>query len=520
MLERQIRTIWDQLRAKKASFTNYLDEIRLERIRGIADLRIQFPYPVSVLAGTQGCGKSTVLFALACAYNDPSKGPRELVPSQLFPQFRSKSTPSVSQDVLGNPKLSYGYTASGSRLDMAWSRGANWNRSFAGRPGAEQPERLVYLRTLANLSNPSEVRSVLQMGQKTVTEERLDASYLAFAQRILPFKYKSVSKIENITRDILFVKREGPIDLTGEFGYSEFQMSAGERSILRLSHEISHLSDAIVLIDEIEAGLHPFTQQQLMLELQRLALRNNLQVVVTTHSPAILDTVPLEGRILLKREDDNVVSKEPYRHIIQNSLYGRSFEKLNVLCEDIVAEAVIRGALDHVGPKLDLMNQDIVVGRDTGKDQFSQHVEALSKFQKLDEFLFVLDGDAKNLEPVLRQKAPGVGLRLLFLPGEAGPEVWVWDILKTHVHDYSEQLGSTASSLLEKMAQIAQVFEAATNKKSEIAKHKLDELAAAVGQEAETIARVVGRTEARRDRGEFFEFVSRMEEAFRDWRNK
>lgn len=90
---------------------------------------------------------------------------------------------------------------------------------------------------------------------------------------------------------MLFVER----DDADHPSYSEFHMSAGERAILRLSRDISTLHDALILIDEIEAGLHPYTQQVLMLELQRLALRQDLQIIVTSHSPFILESVPSEG---------------------------------------------------------------------------------------------------------------------------------------------------------------------------------------------------------------------------------
>ena len=36
-----------------------------------------------------------------------------------------------------------------------------------------------------------------------------------------------------------------------------------------------------------------------MLQLQQLALRNDLQIIVTSHSPVILDAVPANGRIFL-----------------------------------------------------------------------------------------------------------------------------------------------------------------------------------------------------------------------------
>jgi len=61
------------------------------------------------------------------------------------------------------------------------------------------------------------------------------------------------------------------LENTEDRNYSEFHMASGERAVLRLSIDISNLENALVLIDEVEAGLHPNIQRLLMLELQRLA---------------------------------------------------------------------------------------------------------------------------------------------------------------------------------------------------------------------------------------------------------
>ena len=105
-----------------------------------------------------------------------------------------------------------------------------------------------------------------------------------------------------------------------------------------MSKDISGLRRALILIDEVEAGLHPWTQQQLMLELQRIALRNDLQVVVTTHSPVVLDSVPPEGRIFLERDAATLGRRARARvpRHLQKALYGQSADRLSILCEDEV----------------------------------------------------------------------------------------------------------------------------------------------------------------------------------------
>ena len=110
-------------------------------------------------------------------------------------------------------------------------------------------------------------------------ETPLTPSQVEFAHQMLHYRYSEVVALSSGNKNLLFAAQEGGAT------YSELDMAAGERAILRLSKEIAQLEGALVLIDEVEAGLHPWVQQLLMLHLQQLALRNDLQIIVTSHSP-------------------------------------------------------------------------------------------------------------------------------------------------------------------------------------------------------------------------------------------
>jgi len=228
------------------------------------------------------------------------------------------------------------------------------------------------------------------------------------------------------TGDLLVATLEN----TEDRSYSEFHMASGERAVLRLSIDISNLENALVLIDEVEAGLHPNIQRLLMLELQRLALRRNLQIIVTSHSPVVLDSVPSEARIFLERDEVSAeVRRLPaYRDIFQKALYGQSSEKLSILCEDEIAEHFILGVLDYLTVKMHLRHDDFTIGRNTGRGEFGAHIRTLGKFQKLENFVFVLDGDAKSEEAKLKQVGLDYESKIepLFLPGNGSPEEWIW----------------------------------------------------------------------------------------------
>ncbi|MEW6279714.1 MAG: AAA family ATPase [Candidatus Eremiobacterota bacterium] len=507
-VKRNLKQVWDQLRSQKVGRATHLDDVRIAGLRGIQDLRVAFPYPVSVLAGENGCGKSTLLFALACAYATTG---RKLTPAGMFPDFRASG--SLPSDTRPAASLEYAYLDQGSRVQMRWSRtGKGWSRSFFGRKGTTQPQRSVYLRTLANLTNPSEVRSVLQMGKQSPTLNVVSSAYLAFAQRVLSYRYQTIQQLNSKSRNLLFALRD-----SGE-SYSEFHMSAGERAVLRLSLDLSQLNGALVLIDEVEAGLHPVLQQLLMLELQRLSLRNDLQVVVTTHSPAVLETVPAEAKVFLERTSSNVVRREAYRDILERALFGRAFSSLSIVCEDDVAEALLRGLLDVVAPGLEFSTSDVQIGRDTGKEEFLHHLDTFARFRKLDDVVFVLDGDAADVKPRMESRAAAAGQAadVLVLPGSR-PEEWLWAQICREARQYAPFFGVSAQELEQEMTRLDLLFSGASDKDASKVKNRLFTLADTHNRTLSELARHVGFTEAGR---ELAPLRDALETSIRNWRSR
>jgi hypothetical protein len=258
----------------------------------------------------------------------------------------------------------------------------------------------------------------------------------------------------------------------------------------------------------------------LMLELQRLALRNNLQIICTTHSPVVLDTVPIDARLFLERISDNVVRREAYRDIIQKALYGRAQDTLSFLCEDEESENFVRGLLDHLGPKLDLLQNDIEVGRNTGKDQYVAHLETLARFRKLEEMVFVLDGDGQNFVASLEARAAGLGqvARVICLPGNQPPEVWAWDMLRAHPERYADFFGLDVPALQAKLNTLDDLYSSAADKPTAIAKNKLFTLVDENSRSLAALFRHLGRTEADLRTGPVFELVNSLEDIVRGWR--
>ena len=514
LIARELREVWDALRASNGHREDALSAVRIRGLRGMRDLRIPFDYPVSVLAGPNGCGKSTVLFACACAYQVPGGSPRDFAPGSLFPDFTSRQQ-AVASDTPQQTRIEFQYLHNGDNRAMTWGRRRSWTRSFMGRNDARQPERRVYLRTLANLTNPSEVRSLLQLGRKHVETRTLDPDLLIFAHRILPWRYRNLTLVSGGTSDLLFAEMEG----SEETRYSEFHMSSGERSILRISKDTSALENALVLIDEIDTGLHPYTQQQAMLELQRSALRQGLQIIVASHSPVVLDSVPPEARIFLDRDDETgQVRRVPaYRDIFQKALYGTSQDQLSILCEDAVAEGVIRGVFDVLNVDLGLLHGDVAIGRNTGRDEFSGHVRTLAKFNKLSDFIVILDGDSRALEEKLQAVAEqqGRAVQLLFLPGDGSPEQWLWERVRKRPDEYAARLGIPAADMQKSMNDLERLFAGKVHQ-HDAAKVSIAALADRLERTVPEVARIVGQREA--EKNTIGELLSGLKTLIERWR--
>ncbi len=355
----------------------------------------------------------------------------------------------------------------------------------------------------------------MSRSRSTPNETRLTASQIEFAQSMLPFRYREVVDLSSGAKSLLFAAQEG------RSAYSELHMAAGERAILRLSQEIAQLDNALILVDEVEAGLHPWVQRLLMLQLQQLSLRNNLQIIVTSHSPVVLDSVPSNGRIFLDRDQYGKVNVLPaYRDLIQNALYGRSDDALNLLCEDDTAEGILRGVFDFLAPRQNFRPESLRIGRDTGADEFPSHANAFRKFGQIDNFIFVLDGDRRNDDVLSKiRNASETDVSIFFLPGSDAPEMWIWERISESGERYFAELGLSPEDLMTMIEQTNAIFDSASDSLSNIAKSKLNDLSDNINRSSFEICRIVARLESDCKDSDIQPLVESLENALINWRS-
>jgi predicted ATPase len=73
-------------------------------------------------------------------------------------------------------------------------------------------------------------------------------------------------------------------------------LSDGTLRVLAVAAALLSIPEGSVLIvEEIDNGVHPSRAKKLLADIQRIARERNLRVLLTTHNPALLDALPLEA---------------------------------------------------------------------------------------------------------------------------------------------------------------------------------------------------------------------------------
>jgi hypothetical protein len=135
---------------------------------------------------------------------------------------------------------------------------------------------------------------LLKAGVTEGSHTAFDASRLNRFSQIMGRKYSGAGiSLTNVDS-----RRAVPVMEYDSHRYSGFHQGVGEIAAAELMAR-PFPKYGLILIDEIETSLHPRAQRRLMRELARLARENDLQILLTTHSPYVLDELPPEGRIYL-----------------------------------------------------------------------------------------------------------------------------------------------------------------------------------------------------------------------------
>ncbi len=92
-----------------------------------------------------------------------------------------------------------------------------------------------------------------------------------------------------------------------QFPIPAWMLSEGTRRLTAILALLTHdPPPSLLCIEEVENGLDPWTIQAVIGHLRQASDRES-QIVLTTHSPWLLDNVPLDSVLLVRREEGNTI---------------------------------------------------------------------------------------------------------------------------------------------------------------------------------------------------------------------
>lgn len=262
-----------------------LEWLDVKGLRGWTGQRIPLRFPIVAIVGENGSGKSTLLQAAACAYQ-AEEGGRTWFPSEFFPDTAWDHAQGVS--------IEYGYSLAGTHSEGSLRKKTNRWLGHVDRPKRRveyidlnrlQPvaARVGYAR-IAKIKHQEVIESAKKFGERQV--HRLS--------HVMGRPYDSARMaLSSIDTD-----RKIPVISRNGNEYSGYHQGSGETTVTELL-QVDLPKYGLVLIDEIESSLHPRAQRRLIRDLAEECRQREFQLILTTHSPYVLDELPPEARMYI-----------------------------------------------------------------------------------------------------------------------------------------------------------------------------------------------------------------------------
>lgn len=362
----------------------------IQLLKNLKDVRLKFDEsPLTALMGANGCGKTTVLHALACVYA-PST---EAAPDYRFPSFFK---PTSDGSWRGSSfQLEYSQREGQvvrDALKQEYAKAADrWTPRYERRP-------LRYTRLVSIRESVPEVEafgsSSMVRYQKAARVSPLDQQIREMAGRVLNRQYDEYHNID-------YQRGRRSIGVTaGGLAYPALSMSAGEQRVFRILEATFSAPDyALVLIDEIDLFLHQDALQRLLEILHSHCSQKRKQLVMTTHFPPVARMYNDICVTTLHRTRARTVFWSGYSLAALRHITGVQERALSVYVEDDVAEAMVSQILTELRFRPHVQIE--LYG--PASNAFKLGAGLVLANQSLDHMLIVLDGDEQASKPERRK---------------------------------------------------------------------------------------------------------------------
>lgn len=401
-------------------------------LRGIRQVVVSFHYPLTIVCGRNGVGKSTVLGLAALSARPPADWrvywgnarPRTQPDARTRYAFNDFFHRRRGAPALEGLRLTWVLMDRGNEVEIVdrfedgrWRGVADPGRH---RRAGERPAREIDFIPMARVLPASELGALRAAFNRDAVEA------------VEPLTEESIGKLSYIMgrpytqAETQFVRGLGLASATSGVAYTGFDMGGGESSVIVLLSRLQAMPiGGLVVIEEIELGLHAEAQIRLISVLLEFCTERRLQIICTSHSETVIDAVPRRARVRLRRHggEHEAMAHVSTRFAV-HEMAGQVQPELLIYTEDAFAAMLVEEAI--AGP----MRPRIAI-KDVGSNATlaRQSVAHLRMNPQL-KALSVYDGDCTEAEVegwVRGERGERVlNPDSLILPGDGRPpEAWL-----------------------------------------------------------------------------------------------
>lgn len=381
----------------KRTYPSRLERLEFHNLASLLDATLEFKGGICAIVGSNGVGKSTLLAAIAEVHKLPDDG----------------------QAVLSHSARLEGSTLTAHFSGMPLDQPFQISQSEGKRSSLGPSPNLVFnwfdptmpTINIRSLNKEKDLPSLL-VNVKPVEFDQDDLQVLSF----LTNKIYTAGRIYEIA-DYEEFERFPYFEVTS-FGhtYSNTRMGDGEIALFYMFWILRYApSNSTFVVEEPETHISPKSQQALMNILATYSAEQGISVILSTHSPTIIENIPVSSLIpVMSDEGHSHVSLNASKEDIGKILGDRLLFKGALIVEDVGAKDFATFLLAELAPDL-ASNLEVIAL--TTESEVTATLEGMPKTKPWLTIVGCYDGNMRGLIDDEKHWWPHT-----FLPGDADPD--------------------------------------------------------------------------------------------------
>lgn len=414
-------------------YGNHLKSIDFNNIPLLGNGVLTFDRGITIVSGPNGVGKSTLINAIKCGLNEK----KALSNKDLLKLKGSTILLTLSLDKVEENKM-----ISVNNLNEIEYSGTDKKANFYSFDPFEIKENLDFFFKQENLKELFE-----QYSEAEYNNEDLETVSEIIGKKYLQCSFIEIDDESEQSEAVVYFKVK-----TDCSEYDNTTMGLGELLIFYFYHKTRTLKDHIIIIEEPETFLYPDSQLKLLNYLALLSDKNRNWIILTSHSPILLNNINNNSIKILKENLDNenktiINIIRPKHHVDYSVLLGMNVEKKGViLVEDVRAQEF---AMNWIGTYSNsiIPEYDIISVK---SESLITKILCVPKFPNFN-IIGIYDGNCATQKTIIENKEINWGYSFLpVLDPDADLQDFTYKNIKLVVNEFSNKDKDFVNTILTK----------------------------------------------------------------------